>query len=75
MMLLGLHLIELMQAWVRWIDTHMESIHVSRIEKGKNNSKSIRLMQNDLSFWFISNSSVVGEPFLGLIKNYLQRAY
>ncbi len=53
-----------------WIDTHMKSIYMSKIEKYdvtytliltikiQNNNwrvpKSIRLIQNDLSFWIIS---------------------
>ncbi len=49
--------IELIEAWVRWIDTHMKSIHMSKIKWVWRVPKSIRLIQNDLSFWIISNKN------------------
>ena len=42
------HLLELIQAWVRWIDTHIKSIHMSKIEKYDVTS------YGDISIWLAS---------------------
>ncbi len=51
-------LLELMQAWVRWIDTHIKSIQMSKIEK--RSPKSIRFTHIHFQFWITSITFVLG---------------
>ncbi len=50
--------IELMQAWVRWIDTHMKSIYMSKIEKYDVTSSG------DTSIWVASKRNQLILSFL-----------